>query len=151
MGFFETIFAYIGFFNLLVLIGSPIIIFSATPRMPFWYKSGRIVFLWACATGMMGFTLYETLTDPELIGRWGMREQAYQHYILLSVWGVFLINIVIGWLEFLWRCVYRQWAWPPLKNLRYGIISNLCIFGSAVFTIPLALLLIVVSIVKIIY
>jgi len=151
MEFLETVLAYTGLLGLFVVIGAPIIIFSATPRMPFWYKSGRIIFLWLCAITISGITLYATLTDPEIIGRWGIKEHAYRHYILLSIWIVFLINVVIGWLEFFWRCIYRQWIWPPLKNLQYGLISNLCILGSAIFTIPLALLLVVVSIIKTIY
>lgn len=151
MEFLETVLSYIGLFKLLAVIGSPIIIFSATPRMPFWYKSGRIIFLWLCAIAISGITLYATLSDPEEIGRWGIKRQAYEHYILLSIWFIFLINVYIGWFEFLWRCVYRQWAWPPLKNLQYGLVSNLCILGSAALTIPLVLLLMVVGTVKIIY
>ncbi len=151
MEFLEPILAYAGLLALIAIIASPIIIFSATPRMPLWYRSGRILFLWFCAIAISGIGLYETLSDPEEIKHWGIKEDAYQHYILLHLWFIFLMNIYIGWFEFFWRCVYRQWAWPLLKNLKYGLISNMCILSSAVFTIPLALFLVVVGIVKIIY
>lgn len=140
-----------GLVALTAIIGSPVIIFSATPRMPLWYKSGRIVFLWLCAVMISAIFLYTTLNDPKNIEHWGIKEQAYSHYTFLAIWYVFLTNVYIGFFEFLWRCIYRQWSWPPLKNLQYGLVSNLCVVGSALLIIPVIYILIVVSIIKIVY
>jgi len=107
----------------------PVIIFSATPRMPRWYKSGRIVFMWMAALAGISFT-YGILPDydPDWHG------SPYKHYFLkhnfMNVSLFALFNMYMGWWEFLWRSIYRQWAWPPLKIFQYGIVSNLCILGA---------------------
>ena len=67
MEFLETILAYTGLLGLFAVIGAPIIIFSATPSMPFWYKSGRIIFLWVMILILIGFLTYIELTSEEEI------------------------------------------------------------------------------------
>lgn len=148
MEFLEPVFAYIGLFSLLVVIGAPIIIFSATPRMPFWYKSGRILFLWFIIAALITLLSYIELTSEKEIPCCLSEHYIHMKNILIIFWMGFLINVYIGWWEFLWRCIYRQWAWPLLRNLQYGLVSNLCILGSALLTIPVAFILIVVGIIK---
>ncbi len=149
MEFLESILHYIG--PLIWLAPVPIIIFSATPRMPFWYKAGRILFMWAVILIVIGFFTYVELTSKEEIPCCLSEQYVHMKNILMFFWMGFLINVYIGWFEFLWRCVYRQWAWPPLKNLQYGFVSNLCIFGSALLTVPVIYILIVVGLIKVIY
>ena len=146
MEFFETILIYVR--SWIWLLPIPIIIFSATPRMPFWYKSGRIVFLWFIIAAFITLFSYIELTSEKEIPCCLSEQYVHTKNILILFWMGFLINVYIGWWEFLWRCVYRQWAWPPLKNLQYGLVSNLCILGSAVLTIPIIYILIVVGIIQ---
>jgi hypothetical protein len=146
MEFLEPLSNYIGpwFWFLPV----PLIIFSATPRMPFWYKSGRILFMWFIIAALIAFFIYIELTSEKEILCCLSEQYVHARKILILFWMGFLINVYIGWWEFLWRCVYRQWTWPPLKNLQYGLVSNLCILGSAVLTIPIIYILIVVAIIQ---
>jgi hypothetical protein len=116
--------------------------------MPFWYKSGRIVFLWFIIAAFITLFSYIELTSEKEIPCCLSEQYVHTKNILILFWMGFLINVYIGWWEFLWRCVYRQWAWPPLKNLQYGLVSNLCILGSAVLTIPIIYILIVVGIIQ---
>lgn len=132
----------------IVLIPIPVVIFSATPHMPSWYKSGRILFMWAGILVLIGLFIYIELVSENEIPCCLTREHVHTKNILMFFWMGFLINVYIGWWEFLWRCLYKQWAWPPLKNLQYGLVSNLCILASAAFTVPVGLLITAISIHK---
>ena len=131
------------FMPFILLIPIPIVIFSAIPRMPFWYKSGRIIFLWLLILVSILLT-YGILPDydPDRHG------SPYKHYFLkhnfINAALFAILNTYMGWWEFLWRCIYRQWAWPPLKNLQYGLASNLCILGSVALKLFIAVMLILV-------
>lgn len=147
MEFLNAILIYLGLWIWLLPI--PVIIFSATPRMPFWYKSGRILFLWFIIVALIILFSYVELTSEKEIPCCLSEQYVHTKNILMFLWMGFLINAVIGWFEFIWRCVYRQWIWPPLKNIKeYGLVSNLCILGSALLTVPVICILIVVGIIK---
>ena len=124
----------------LLLLPVPLIIFSATPRMPFWYKSGRIIFLWLITLILIIYA-YGPLPnyDPDWHGG-PYIDYLLKHIVLLTILFA-IVNMYMGWWEFLWRCIYRQWAWPPLKNLQYGLVSNLCILGSVGLKLSVLILL----------
>jgi hypothetical protein len=125
------------------LIPIPIVIFSAIPRMSLWYKSGRIVLLWVLILISIFFT-YGIFPDydPDWHG------ESYSYYFLkynfINAALFATLNVYMGWWEFLWRCIYRQWAWPPLKNLQYGLVSNLCILGSIALMLFVFIMLILI-------
>ena len=41
----------------------------------------------------------------------------------------------IGWFEFLWRLIYKQFSWPLKYNLKYGWVSNTVLIVSLLMTI----------------
>jgi hypothetical protein len=97
----------------------------------------------------MGEIVYSILSSEETYICCVSKEYIYMENIALFFIWSFMVNVYIGWWEFLWRCIYRQWTWPPLRNIKeYGLVSNLCILGSAVFTIPFGMLMIAVQLHK---
>jgi hypothetical protein len=127
------------------LVPVPFVIFLVTPRVSPRLKSGRILFLWLLTAIFLGSISYQRFLSQEPYECCTSKLYYYGEDIVLFLWGCFLSNVYIGWWEFLWRCVYRQWSWPPLKNLQYGVVSNLSILGSAVFTLGLPGLILLLS------
>lgn len=117
------------FMPFVLLIPIPFVIFIATPRTKLRYKSGRIVFLWLLVLVSILLTYgifpdYDSDKDGGAYGYYFLKH----NFVNAALFAIF--NMYIGWWEFLWRCIYRQWAWPPLGNRQYGLTSNLCILGS---------------------
>jgi hypothetical protein len=142
MEFLKEITHY-GGFPVWVLFFVPALIFTATPKMPFCYKEGRIIVAWLM--GLIGIIyIYGVL--PEYDPNW--HRGSYRYYFLkhnfINLALFAMLNMYMGWWEFLWRCIYRQWTWPPMMNLQYGLFSNLCVLGSAAFMLCTAILLILV-------
>lgn len=142
MEIFKEIFAH-WFYIWLVLV--PLIIFSVRPSTKTWIKSGRIIFLISMFY-LAGWIKYHFFIDFFSYEPKRCCESSIYYFVLDiagALWIISWLNMYVGWWEFLWRCIYRQWAWPPLKNIQYGIVSNLCILGSLFLTVPATLLLIV--------
>ena len=137
----------INIFTLFLFI-VPIIIFSVTPQTIQWIKSWRIIIMWCAIMVLVAFMIYTELTSEQEIPCCLSEQYVHIRKIFISLWMAVLMNVYIGWWEFLWRCVYRQWTWPLLKNLQYGWVSNLCIIGSAIITLPLGSIILVVELMK---
>lgn len=86
--------------------------------------------MWSILLSLFVFFLYVELTSDREIPCCLSKEYVMMKHIggLLSL--TVMVNAYIGFWELIWRCIYRQWTWPPLQNIkRYGLVSNLCVLG----------------------
>ncbi|NBX67053.1 MAG: hypothetical protein EBQ96_08670 [Proteobacteria bacterium] len=114
----------------------PIVIFSVKPDTKTIIKSGRLLFLAALGGALSAYIKHlRVIENPRLAVSgtcWIDTSLDVLNMVLIAV-------LYIGLWEFVWRCVYRQWERPILKNLKYEITSNVFVAIFALFAVTLAL------------
>jgi hypothetical protein len=122
---------YIFIFILLIL--PPFAVFCVGPKASMWVKSIRLVIPAIVLILMLSF-----IASPDEC--WGDVKslECRSTYVLAMLITVFASIAYIGWFEFLWRIIYKQFSRNVIQNFRYGIVSAIVIVIS-MFCTPILL------------
>ncbi len=125
-----------GFFPAYV-IAVPLLIFMIKPDAPSWKKSCRTIFLIFLLPLLIAPLSYIRaqmgLPHGRDYGCW-----VYNLYFFLLFSGISVVYV--GWWEFAWRFINKQFSWDIQDDLKYGLISNIVIFLSGFITFTFLLI-----------
>jgi hypothetical protein len=125
------------YLHIIWLVIVPMIVFSVRPRVKLKVRSGRLIFAAFLISAFSFFSLYaESLRYPYM----DVFPTCLVPFTFSFAYTFFLSIIYVGWWEFIWRCVYKQWPMSIKKNLLENFTSTMFVFLS--FVIPFIFLVI---------
>jgi hypothetical protein len=113
------------------LIIVPIIVFSVRPHAKLNIRSGRLIF---AAFLMPVFNVVSVYAESLQYPHRDVFPACFVFSVFSFAYTFFLSIIYVGWWEFIWRCVYRQWSMSIKTNLLYNFTSTMFVFLS--FVLP---------------